>query len=124
MPVLLVFIFDTNIIDELPVDDARISFIYKRLSEINDNLRKKVSSIFVLKGDPLEKWKEMITKFDINAVYINKDYEPYALMRDSKVENLLKMNGIALFRLKDQVIFEENEILKPDEQAIHHFHAV
>ncbi len=78
LPVLPIFIFDTNIIDEFPLDDARISFIYKTLSEINDNLRKKGSSIFVLKGDPLEKWQEIITKFDINAVYINKDYEPYA----------------------------------------------
>ena len=30
-PVLPVFIFDTQIIDELPADDARISFIYKQL---------------------------------------------------------------------------------------------
>jgi len=116
LPVLPVFIFDTNIIDELPPDDARISFIHRRLSEINDNLRKKGSSVYVLKGDTNEKWQEMITKFDINAVYINKDYEPYAFMCDSKVENLLNMNGIALFRHKDQVIFEENEILKSDEK--------
>ena len=55
-----------------------------------------------------------LLSFDINAVYINKDYEPYAIKRDKEVEELLKSNGISLFRFKDQVIFEEGEILKPD----------
>jgi len=114
LPVLPIFIFDTNITDELPRDDARISFIYKTLSEINDNLRKRGSSLFVTKGDPLGKWQELIAEFDISSVFINKDYEPYAIRRDREVEELLKKNGISLFRYRDQVIFEENEILKPD----------
>ena len=37
-PVMPVFIFDDNIIDELPQDDARLSFIYSKLEEINDFL--------------------------------------------------------------------------------------
>ena len=114
LPVLPIFIFDTNITDELPHDDSRISFIYKTLSEINGDLRKNGSSLFVTKGDPLRKWQQLIAEFDISSVYINKDYEPYAIHRDREVEELLKKNGISLFRYRDQVIFQENEILKPD----------
>jgi len=114
LPVLPLFIFDTNITDELPCDDARISFIHETLSDINSYLQKNGSSLYVLKGDPEEKWKELILSFDIKAVYINKDYEPYAIRRDRGVEALLKRNGISLFIYKDQVIFEENEILKTD----------
>ena len=114
LPVLPVFIFDTNIIDELPQDDARISFIHETLSDINSNLQKSGCSIYVLQGTPIEKWQELVAKFNINAVYINKDYEPYALSRDREVEEFLKRYGISLFRFRDQVIFEENEILKPD----------
>jgi len=114
LPVLPIFIFDTNIIDELPHDDSRITFIHKTLSEINVNLLKRGSSLYVTKGDPVEKWQELIAAFDINAVYINKDYEPYAIRRDSEIEKLFKKNGINLFRYKDQVIFEENEIQKPN----------
>jgi len=114
LPVLPVFIFDTNIIDELPQDDARISFIHETLSDINSNLQKSGCSIYVLQGTPIEKWQELVAKFNINAVYINKDYEPYALNRDREVEEFLKSYGISLFRFRDQVIFEENEILKPD----------
>lgn len=121
LPVLPVFIFDSNITDELPRDDSRISFIHKTLSEINDNLRKRGSSILVMKEDPLKKWQEIIATFDINAVYISKDYEPYALRRDREVEELLNINGINLFRCKDQVVFEENEILKPDNKPYTNF---
>ncbi|HBZ22122.1 MAG TPA: deoxyribodipyrimidine photolyase [Bacteroidales bacterium] len=114
LPVLPLFIFDTNITGELPRDDARISFIYKTLSGINNNLEKAGSSLCVIKGDPLVKWQELISEFDINAVFIGKDYEPYAIKRDNEIKELLGRNSISLFRFRDQVIFEENEILKPD----------
>src|SRR4030042_2131077 len=116
LTVLPFFIFDTNISDELPADDPRVGFIHERLSDINKNLRKSGSSLYVLKGDPEEKWKELVASFDVNAVYINKDYEPYTTMRDKEIEELLKKSGIRLFRFKDQVIFEEEEILKPDDK--------
>jgi deoxyribodipyrimidine photo-lyase len=114
LPVLTVFIFDTNIIHELPADDVRISFIYDTLSELNIELRKHGSSLLVQKGDPATVWRNLIKSYDINSVFINKDYEPYSISRDLEIEALLRGNGISLFRFKDQVIFEENEILKSD----------
>jgi deoxyribodipyrimidine photo-lyase len=114
LPVLTVFIFDTNIIDELPPDDPRISFIHETLFLINDKLKKSGSSIFIRKGDPKKIWNELIVSHEINSVYINKDYEPYAIQRDNVIEALLWSKQIALKRFKDQVIFEEGEILKSD----------
>ena len=113
-PVLPLFIFDTNIIDELPSDDPRVSFIYKTIKSINEELIKKGGSFYVVKGDPAEVWKKLISTFDIAAVYLNKDYEPYAIERDIAIENILKSRQIPLYRYKDQVIFEGGEILKSD----------
>ena len=114
LPVLPVFIFDTNITDELPADDPRITFIYETLSSINNKLAEYGSSVLILKGDPESIWEELVRSYDINAVYINKDYEPYAIQRDNAIETLLKKHGIALLKFKDQVIFEESEIIKSD----------
>jgi deoxyribodipyrimidine photo-lyase len=114
LPVLPVFIFDTNITDELPFDDPRINFIYETLSSLNKELQNSGSSIYILKGDPERLWNNLIVKLDVNAVYINKDYEPYAIQRDSSIEALLGEKQIPLIRHKDQVIFEEKEILKSD----------
>ncbi len=70
--------------------------------------------MYILKGDPETVWKKLINKWDIGAVYINKDYEPYAIERDNAIEKILKSKNIKLRRYKDQVIFGEGEILKSD----------
>jgi deoxyribodipyrimidine photo-lyase len=114
IPVLPVFIFDTNITEDLNRDDPRINFIHDSLAEMNQSLRKKRSSLLILNGDPVTLWKKLIVSYDINAVYINKDYEPYAISRDKEIDNMLREKGIGLFRYKDQVIFEEKEVTKPD----------
>ena len=114
LPVLPVFIFDTNITGELRSDDPRISFIYSALYDINSGLQRSGSSLLLKTGDPEKIWQELILSYDINSVYINKDYEPYAIQRDNAIEALLRKKQIKLLRFKDQVIFEEREILKSD----------
>lgn len=112
--VLPIFIFDEDIINELPLNDSRISFIYSTLNDLNNQLKKHHSSFLILKGNPIEVWKELIEKFDIAEVYINKDYEPYGIQRDLSISSLLEANQITLHSYKDQVIFEEKEIVKND----------
>ena len=112
--ILALFIFDEQILNELPQDDPRISFIYERLRLINKELEKYNSSLLVLKGNPHKVWQKLINEYDISAVYLNKDYEPYALERDAIIKTLLTERGIKLYAFKDQVIFEENDILKKD----------
>jgi deoxyribodipyrimidine photo-lyase len=114
LPVFPLFIFDTNITDELPQDDPRISFIYEKLVSMNKDLNKIGSSICILKGEPEKIWRDLIVSYDVNEVYANKDYEPYAIERDTRIEALLGKYHIAFRRFKDQVIFEEGEILKSD----------
>lgn len=112
--VLPIFIFDENIIDELPEDDARISFIYSNLYEIDKELKAFGSGIKIYKGKPLEVWKSILNDYDVEAVFCNADYEPYALKRDASISGLLKNNGIkqGLQTFKDSVIFEKDEVMK------------
>lgn len=114
LPVLLIFIFDTNITEELRVDDPRISFIYKKLEEINQKLESYGGSLYVLKGKPDEVWLQLVSFFDIYSVFINSDYEPYAMQRDSAIKTLLVSKGIELYEFKDQVIFDKSEITRAD----------
>ena len=119
--VLPVFIFDERIISELDDDDPRISFIYKTLKGLNDELKKHGSGLLVLKGDPLEVWKQLLEKHKISKVFCNKDYEPYARERDRKVEQLLQKSSIGFYQFKDQVIFEEGEVVKDNKEPYHVF---
>ncbi len=114
-PVLAVFIFDTEILEGLPEDDARVSFIYNKLQDLRDIFRDTFgSSIALCHGRPAEVFEGILKDFDVKAVYTNHDYEPYARERDETVSGLLKTHGIVFHTFKDQVIFEKDEILKDD----------
>ncbi|MCM4174015.1 deoxyribodipyrimidine photo-lyase [Arenibacter sp. TNZ] len=115
-PVLPIFIFDRHILNELPKDDARIGFIHQSLLKIKESLKSRDSDILYLSGEPKAVWLQLISKFNIVNVFCNRDYEPYAIARDNEIEQLLSKKGITFFSYKDQVVFEENEILKSNNE--------
>ncbi len=112
--VQVIFIFDDDILNKLSKDDARLSFIYESLNSINKELKSYGASLIVKKGNPLKVWEKLIAEHNIAAVYANKDYEPYAIKRDLNISTLMRSNTINFKLFKDQVIFEENDILKKD----------
>ncbi len=109
-----VFIFDDNIIKELPQNDKRISYIYTELESIKKQLINIGSDLLVFRGTPEEVFLKLIEDYGIEKVYTNHDYEPYSILRDNKIEKILNNNKIEFKTFKDQVIFEKNEILKGD----------
>ena len=112
--VLPIFIFDDEILDKLPKDDARVSFIYETLATINTQLKFYGSSLLVKKGSVLEVWNELCNKYQVAEVYTNRDYEPYAIKRDTSIKDFLKTKGVQFKTYKDQVIFEGFQIQKKD----------
>lgn len=112
--VLPIFIFDANILVELPKDDARVTFIHHHLDKINTQLQKADKSLAVFFGKPIEIFAKLIAENKIDTVYTNRDYEPYARRRDKELNQLFESNGIAFKTSKDQVIFEKSEVVKDD----------
>ena len=113
-PVIPIFIFDKDILNELPKNDARVSFIYETLNALNNQLIKIGSAVKIEFGSVEQVWEKLLKNFNIKEVYSNKDYEPYAIKRDLKIEQLCSEKDIAFKSFKDQVIFEEAEIVKDD----------
>ena len=111
---LPVFIFDKNILSELPEDDARVTFISQLLEKIQNQLEKTGKSLAIFYDKPENIFTKLISENPIKAVYTNHDYEPYARTRDSEIKNLLKSKNIAFHTFKDQVIFEKSEVVKED----------
>ncbi len=114
-PILLVFIFDKNILDKLENKaDARVDFIHQQLAKIDEQLKEKDSSLLIKYDNPENAWREIIKDFVVEEVFTNHDYEPYAKKRDQEIEAFLKQNNIAFHTFKDQVIFEKDEVKKAD----------
>lgn len=111
-PVVPLFIFDRNILDELEdKKDARLTFIHQTISDIRLELKEKKADMLVEYDFPAKVWERLVDAYDIAEVYTNTDYEPYAIDRDREVYRILKKKGIVFKTCKDQVIFEKQEIL-------------
>jgi deoxyribodipyrimidine photo-lyase len=113
-PVLLLFIFDKNILDELDPEDARVTFIYHELQKMETILQQHGSSFLIKYGKPEEVWTAVLSEYKVKEVYTNHDYEPYAIERDDALAEYLSTESIPFHTYKDQVIFEKNEITKAD----------
>lgn len=109
--VIPLFIFDKNILDELPSKDARVNFLHNRLEQLDQELREKGSSFFVYYGTPEEVWKEVLDTHNPDAVFTNHDFEPYAQKRDGELKDFFASKEVDFHTYKDQVIFEKKEIL-------------
>ncbi len=115
VPVLPIFIFDKNILDQLEdKTDRRVAFIHSALNEMQQKLIKLGASLEVYYGTPLEIFKSLLNKYRVQQVFTNHDYEPYALEREKLITQLLENHQARLVTFKDQVIFEKNEVIKDD----------
>jgi deoxyribodipyrimidine photo-lyase len=112
--ILPIFIFDIDILEKIPKNDARISFIHKELNIMNEHLQSFEARISMFHGNPKEVFQTLIEKYHVVKVFTNHDYEPYAIKRDLEIKELLASNTIEFHTYKDQVIFERNEITKKD----------
>ena len=113
--VLPIFIFDTDILDKIPKNDARVAFIHETLQQMRAELQNKnAGDIAIFNGKPIEIFKKISEKYAIEAVFANHDYEPYATKRDQEIASFLQEKNIEFLTFKDQVIFEKSDIVKKD----------
>ena len=113
--VLPIFIFDIEILEHLPKNDARVNFIHETLQILNTKLQKEYNSgIALYHGKPIDIYTQLIKDFNIKSVFTNHDYEPYARERDAEIQSLLNDNNIKLKTFKDQVVFEKSDVVKSD----------
>ncbi len=114
-PVLPIFIFDDEILEKLPKDDARVSFLHNRLVQMDKELKAShKSGIAMYHGKPLQIFQRLVDAYQIQSVYTNHDYEPYAKERDTQVKSFLEEKGISFHTFKDQVVYEKTEVVKSD----------
>jgi deoxyribodipyrimidine photo-lyase len=109
-----IFIFDSTILSRLNVSDQRVLFIYQEIKKLKEKYAEYGSDLKVFHGNPVELIPLIAHNLKANAVYTNRDYEPYALKRDKTLFELLKTQNCELIGAKDHVIFEKNEVLKAD----------
>jgi deoxyribodipyrimidine photo-lyase len=112
--VIPIFIFDKNILEKLPQQDARIELILIALGAIDIAMKMNRCTVGMYHGTPRAIFSELIEKYPIQEVVCNHDYEPYAQERDQKIKEFLQTKDVVFTTYKDQVIFEKSQVVKDD----------
>ncbi|MCX7218795.1 MAG: deoxyribodipyrimidine photo-lyase [Burkholderiales bacterium] len=109
--VYCVFIFDKDILDLLPSKDRRVHFIDQSVRELAAEIEKMGGNLIVRYGSPKQEIPKLALELQAQAVLVNHDYEPQAIQRDSQIKLSLAQIDCDFLSFKDQVIFENNEVL-------------
>ena len=109
--VFFAFIFDKSILQDLPADDRRLRFLHASVLELQQLLRARGGELIVRYDAAESAIPALVRELGIDAVFVNRDYEPAAIARDQRVATQLQAQSCAFLDDKDQVIFEQDEVL-------------
>ena len=104
------FIYDENIIKKLKDSEFRWSFLNESLVELDNELKKKGTSLQILEGKPEKIIDKIIKRHKLDAVFLNTDFTNYSQRRDEKIFQVCKKNKIAFHSTLDFLLHNPNEI--------------
>ena len=105
------FCLDDNILDGDDIAPARVSYMIGCLQELEQSYQKLGSQLIVVRGKPEQVIPSMAETLQADAVYWNKDVEPYSKKRDRNVSEALKEKGIESKSFWDQLLHAPGEVL-------------
>ncbi len=92
--------------------DHCLKFMIESLKDLEKQLQKKRGKLFLFKGKPEEIVRQSIRELQIEALITNRDYTPYSLQRDKKLEKACKTGHIPFYSCDDALLHPPEETLK------------
>jgi deoxyribodipyrimidine photo-lyase len=118
--VLGVFCFDHRFLSRSDFSVNRFQFFLNTLSALRDELRQAGSDLLFMDIGPdtaFDKLFEILSNQRVSlpqTITWNRDYEPFAVERDQRMEKMLASRGITVLTERDHCLIEPHEIFKSD----------
>ena len=109
--VLPIYILDDYSSGEFSMGAVSRFWLHNSLKDLNKNLNQNLS---LYKGEPLQILLDIVTKFEIDAVYWNRCYEPWRIKRDTQIKIQLESKGILVKTFNGSLLWEPWTIKKDD----------
>jgi deoxyribodipyrimidine photo-lyase len=106
--VLPIFIFDKNILNHLEKDDKRLTFIYKSVLKLKEELKEINLDLAIFYDEPINVFKYLKER-NFDEVLCSVDFDSYSKSRDDEVEKILPLK-----RYLDSFILDPMSHLKND----------
>lgn len=111
--VIPAFIFTPEQIERNPYrGDSCLQFMIESLEDLEESLREKKGHLYLFFGNPDEVVEECIRRNKIDAVVVNREYTPYGIHRDQKIEAVCKSLGVSFHSFDDVLLHPPERIVK------------
>ncbi|KAG8233196.1 6-4 photolyase, partial [Ladona fulva] len=110
--ILPVFVLDPWIVKTMRVGPNRWRFLQQSLKNLDENLRKIGSRLYVLRGKPEDVLPEAFKAWKVKAITFETDTEPYARERDERIETLAKKAGVSVIQKTSHTLYNPEAVLK------------
>lgn len=85
-------------------------WLYHSLSNLQERLQAKEIKLLLKRDDPTKLLLGLVKELNVEAIYWNRRYEPWAIEQDKKVKQSLHEAGIEVKSFKGYLLFEPWEI--------------
>lgn len=100
-----------------------VQFMIESLYDLNQQIRdiNNKSSLWVAYGDEITVLKDIYKKIKYDAIYLNEDYTPYSIKRDSRIQEFCDDNDIEYNTHTDVLLLDTNEATAKNGNYYHNF---
>lgn len=89
-------------------------FMQDSLKDLEERLKQKGACLYLFEGKPWEVVEELIEKEKIGCVFVNRDYTPFSLGRDEKINAVCKRKGVSFESHEDLLLNPPEKTVKKD----------
>ncbi len=116
-PVITLFVRDQRQFEPHPYrSEFGLRFLKQSLVELDRELAANGGGLWVVKGLAEEIVPQIAQKYDVKAVYVNRDYTPFARRRDEALEAACKRIGAGFESMDDALLNSPTHVLKDNGQ--------
>jgi len=114
--VIPIFIFNPQQIDSSNSYKSNfcVQFMIQSIDSLKKQLKNHSSDLFLFYGDIEKILKSILKKKDIDAIFINKDYTPFAKSREKELDKFCTANKLEFYCLEDHMLVGVEDCLKDD----------
>jgi deoxyribodipyrimidine photo-lyase len=91
-----------------------MQFMERSLHELDAELKKRGSALSILHGQAEAVLDTILKHTQVDAVFCNYDYTPFALSRDKKLEKVCAQYKVPFYQSHDLLLHAPEEVLKAD----------
>lgn len=111
---ILCFTLDPAILKARETGAPRIRFFLQTLQALESEIEKRGGHLTLIEGAPDQVLPDLASAHAVDALFWNRDYEPYAIRRDAAMARVCKEKDIAVHTFHDQCLHPPGEVRKSD----------